>query len=231
MKRCGKVARSGQWLALLLVLVAASVQAAVYTTFPDTIDAESRYVFYSHGLIVEGTDPRPVHPEFGTYDYPAIVQAIAESGEFHLIAQHRPAGTEANAYAQQLAGLVNTLLAAGVPADNITLIGFSRGAQITLMAASALRVAGINTAVMGVCFDGDYAHEPEIILSGHVLSLYETTDVVQSCVDLLVRSDIEGNAKSIKEVAITTGLKHGAFYTPRSEWMEPLQQWLHTLAE
>ncbi len=231
MKHSGKVVSSGQWFALLLVMVAASVQAAVYTTFPHTIDVESRYVFYSHGLIVEGTDPRPVHPEFGTYDFPAIVQAIADAGEFHLIAQQRPAGTEANAYAQQLAGLVNTLLAAGVPADNITLIGFSRGAQITLMAASSLRVAGINTAVMGVCFDGDYAHEPEIILSGHVLSLYETTDVVQSCVDLLVRSDIEGNAKSIEEVAITTGLKHGAFYTPRREWMEPLQQWLHTLAE
>jgi hypothetical protein len=26
-------------------------------------------VIYSHGLIVEGDDPRPVHPEYGVYDF------------------------------------------------------------------------------------------------------------------------------------------------------------------
>ena len=59
----------------------------VYDRFPDVIDPAGRYVIYSHGLIVEGDDPRPVSPEFGVYDFPAVVRALAAGGGFYLIAR------------------------------------------------------------------------------------------------------------------------------------------------
>jgi hypothetical protein len=31
---------------------------------------------------------------------------------------------------------------------------------------------------------------------------------------------------SFKEVAITTGKKHGAFFQPRPEWIDPLKAWI-----
>ena len=42
----------------------------VFETFPNEIKPDEKYVFYSHGYIVEGSNPKPVHPEWGIYDFP-----------------------------------------------------------------------------------------------------------------------------------------------------------------
>ena len=34
----------------------------LYENFPDEIDPHAKYLFYSHGFIVEGDDQKPVHP-------------------------------------------------------------------------------------------------------------------------------------------------------------------------
>ena len=54
-------------LALLVSVLAqgASRQVHLYDTFPTEIHANQRYVIFLHGLIAEGDDPRPVHPENG----------------------------------------------------------------------------------------------------------------------------------------------------------------------
>lgn len=217
-----------KYLILLLCFCTAHVSTAaeLLTDFPLNIHADEKYVFYSHGLIVEGDDPRPIHPEFGAYEFEEIKQAIFKDGDFNLIAHHRKINTDQHVYAQQLTTWVNRLIEAGVKPASITLIGFSRGAQITAEASSLLNQTGINTATIAFCFDGDYLMEPPLQFGGHVLSLYETSDVVKSCETILARSD---SAKSIREIAISTGKKHGAFYTPKDEWMEPLKKWLASL--
>ena len=52
----------------------------LYDHFPDAIHADERYVIYSHGLIVEGNDPKPISPKYGQYDFPAIKQALFSAG-------------------------------------------------------------------------------------------------------------------------------------------------------
>ena len=39
-------------------------------------------------LIVEGRNPKPIHPEFGTYEFEMIKQAIFKNSNFHLIAHY-----------------------------------------------------------------------------------------------------------------------------------------------
>ncbi|MGO2127995.1 MAG: alpha/beta hydrolase, partial [Pseudoalteromonas prydzensis] len=56
----------------LLLFSSAPFAGEVFTAFPSTIDATQKYVFYSHGLIVEGTNPRPVNSRWGTYEFPEI---------------------------------------------------------------------------------------------------------------------------------------------------------------
>ena len=125
-------------------------------------------------------------------------------------------------YALMLEGWVRRLLMAGVTPGRITLVGFSRGGQITASASSRLASTGINTAILAICFEGDFTHVPPIVLSGHLLSLYETTDVVGSCAKLAARSRLA----SFEEIAISTGKKHGAFYQPMPEWVRPLPAWI-----
>ena len=197
--------------------------AELYDQFPETIRASERYVIYSHGLIVEGTDPRPVHPDFGVYDFPAVTQALFANGGFNLIAHHRPANTDIAAYTDTLAGWVQRLLDAGVPASRVTLVGFSRGAHLSALASSRFQEAGINTALMAVCSDGTIAADPPVAIGGQFLSIYETSDVVGSCAKLAEHSP---HIKGFREVSISTGLSHGAFYRPLHEWMEPLKAWI-----
>ena len=191
-------------------------------TFPTSFHPDERYVIYSHGLIVEGDNSRPVHPEFGVYDFPAVKAALFKDGGFNLIAQHRPKNTEFEPYAAKLESWVRQLVKAGVKPSHITLVGFSRGGALSAQASSRLRDLGINTALLACCIDGDVEGSAPLVLSGNLLSIFETSDAFGSCKTLAARS----KTASFEEIAISTGLKHGAFYRPLPEWVTPLKAWI-----
>jgi hypothetical protein len=202
------------FLALIVLIPIGARAVELYDRFPDSIHAGERYVVYSHGLIVEGDDPKPVSPKYGQYDFPAIKQALFSEGGFNLIAYQRPKSAD-DSYADTLQSWVRRLLDAGVKPSRITLVGFSRG-------ANSLASAGINTALMAICEDGEVSHAPELNLGGNLLSIYETSDELGSCRKLAARSHL----RSSEEVSISTGKKHGAFFQPLPEWIRPLKAWI-----
>jgi len=209
------------FLTQLIPLV--GIAAELYSDFPEEINPEERYVFYLHGLIVEGNDPRPKHQDFGIYEFPEIKNAIFNEGDFNLIAHHRPANTNINSYVEALEGWVSTLLSAGVNPSRITLVGFSRGSHLAAFVAGKLNETGINTALLASCINGDVPTETPLYLGGHFLSIYEESDVMGSCTTLGGRSR---NIASFKEISISTGLAHGAFFQPLQEWLVPLKKWI-----
>ena len=212
------------WIAGLAVLFAPLMAHAVelYTDFPKQIHPSERYVFYSHGKIVEGTDEKPVSPVFGEYDFPAIRRALFEGGGYNLIAYHRPKDVDLGPSADLLVSWVRKLIDAGVKPSHITLVGFSRGSYITASAASQLGDAGFNTALIGSCLNGDIPVDTPLTIRGPLLNVYETSDEVGPCAKLVERS----HPKSFEEIVISTGKKHGAFFQPREEWMKPLKAWI-----
>ena len=206
-----------------IVLISITCRAVeIYDSFPKTIHANERYVIYSHGLIVEGDNPKPISPKYGQYDFPGIKQAIFSAGGFNLIAYQRPKNSDFDAYVGTLKSWVAHLIGAGVAPSRITLVGFSRGAQLTAFASSDLKSAGINTALLAVCEGGDFHRDPPLILSGNLLSIYETSDELGSCAELAARSHLT----SFREVAISTGKSHGAFFQPLRAWLQPLKAWI-----
>ena len=83
-------------LAILLIFTLYSVNALasnVFDELPASINSNARYVFYSHGLIVEGLDTTPEHPSWGTYDFPAILETFSKLDAF-IIAEHRAKNTD-----------------------------------------------------------------------------------------------------------------------------------------
>jgi hypothetical protein len=167
---------------LLIPLSCRAVE--LYDNFPAAIHGNERYVIYSHGLIVEGGDPKPISPKFGQYDFPAVRQALFNEGDFNLIAYQRPKNADFDGYVETLKSWVKRLLDAGVRPSRITLVGFSRGGQTTAYASSDLAAEGINTALMAICTDGDFVREPPLLLGGNLLSIYEMSDEVGSCAKL-----------------------------------------------
>ncbi|MEJ6474446.1 alpha/beta hydrolase [Pseudoalteromonas piscicida] len=207
---------------LFAAFLASSASAnTVYSDLPEQINPSAKYVFYSHGYIVEGDNETPIHKRWGKYDFPAIKQALSDEA-YTLIAEHRPKGIAPETYTKTLASKVRKLLDAGVSAKHITLVGFSRGGALTIMASNTLKNDAINFVILAGCA-GLIKKKPNIQLYGKVLSVYETSDQVGSCDFVKARST---NIQSFEEFSISTGKEHGAFYLPRDEWLAPVKSWI-----
>ena len=210
---------------MLLIFSVPCFSGEIYSKIPDEIDANKKYVFYLHGLIVEGDNPRPIHKKYGAYEFQKIKEALAENSSFDVIAHHRPANTEVREYTNKLVSWVKELLNSGVRPSNITLIGFSRGGEIAAYASTNLRENNINTVLLGSCWPGSVQNKSSIVFGGHFLSIFETSDVALSCEKLAKRSP---QLLSFKEVSISTGGEHGAFFSPNNEWVIPVKEWVQS---
>ena len=186
---------------------------------PAAPDPGASYVFYLHGRIVEEQGDAARHPRFGRYEYRAILAALAERGH-QVISERRPASTSVPGYAKLLVTQLRALLAAGVPATRITVIGASKGGAIALAASRALAVAKIGYVVLGSCPAGAQAGG----LHGDVLSIYETSDEIgRSCARAFAASPQLGARRGL---ALQTGLQHGFLYRPSAVWLEPALAWI-----
>lgn len=203
-------------LPALLLLAAACASPP-----PPEPPAVRPHVIYLHGRIIEEEGRRPTSPEFGTYEYDAILDAMREAG-FEVLSDQRPPGIPVDTFATRLVGQVDSLLQAGVPADSITVIGFSRGGAIAILASARLQDPAVGFVFMGAC--GPWAFDrPELRVTGRILSLYETSDTLgTSCAPLFERS---GAGSVTREVATSLGLGHGTFFQPRPEWLAPALAW------
>ena len=184
------------------------------------IDKASRYVLYLPGRIVEPRNTRPVSPKFGVYEYEQIVQTF-KSGGFKVISEARDHDTDVERYAATLADEIRALLSAGVPAKHITVVGASQGSWIAMLTSTYLKNRDVNFVFIAAC-SADPGFLKLVDLHGNVLSIYERTDLAQSCQEF--RKDATG-VNAWKEIEVNTGLKHGFLFRPLKEWMEPTIQW------
>ncbi|XOV79032.1 MAG: alpha/beta hydrolase [Aestuariibacter sp.] len=207
---------------LLVALQAFKVFAgSVFSELPQVIDPNARYLFYSHGYIVEGSDAKPEHPRWGVYDFPAILDTLSEF-DANIIAEHRAAETNPFEHAKKLQKQVQHLIDSGVSEKNISLVGFSRGGFITAITSSYLANKNLNYVILAACTSSLADHD-DVVLYGNILSVYETSDAVGSCEHAVERS--AENVVSFTEIAISTGREHGAFYRPIDAWVKPVKNW------
>ena len=199
---------------------------AVYPDVPLAVNPEAHYLIYLHGRIIEEQGERPTHPRFGVYEYREILEVFVARG-FMVISERRPAGTDGTAYAAKVVDQVKRLLAAGVPPEQVTVVGFSKGGGIAIVASSLLASDRVNFVFMGACATW-LDSRPEIVPSGRILSLREASDdLAGSCGSLFLRQTDGGEHI---EIVVELGGGHGAFYRPHPEWIEPLVEWANPSA-
>jgi hypothetical protein len=182
--------------------------------------APTRYVIYLHGRIVEDQARRPTSPEFGTYEYDAILDSIRAAG-FVVLSEQRPPRTNSDSFATHVARQVDSLIRLGVSPHAITVMGFSKGRWIAILASSRIDNPAVSFVLMGAC--GPWAFEPELRVSGRLLSLFETTDSLGvSCAPMFEHRKPESVAN---EIPLSLGLGHGTFFVPRPAWLVPAVNW------
>src|SRR5690606_38624298 len=96
-------------------------------------------------------------------------------------------GIGIDSFVNRVVHQVDSLKRAGVPPQSITVIGFSRGGAIAILASSRLQDPALSFVFMGAC--GSWAFDrPELRVTGRLLSLFETSDSLGvSCTPLFER--------------------------------------------
>jgi hypothetical protein len=183
-------------------------------------------MFYLHGRIIEDQGLPAISPEYGEYEYTAILETLSAYG-FEVISEQRPKDTDSLEYAERVTNQVTALLKAGVPAGNISVVGASKGAGIAIFVSHLLENREINFVLMGICDPVTLAElqQNQIFLHGNVLSIYDSADeVAGSCQELFSFSDGRGISRH-DEIVLNLGLGHGILYRPLEEWILPAVQW------
>jgi hypothetical protein len=198
----------------------------VLQQLPETVSAESKYLFFLHGNIVEEKGvASAVSKEYGFYEYKKILDELAKNG-FVVISEVRGDDTKVGQYAKKIAGQVNILIEKGIPPGNITVAGFSKGGKITLVTSSIVGNQNINYVVLAGCIRNSdkFIKEFGLDLKGRVLSIVDyKDDTFSSCKDMFNSSS---GGLEHKEIILKEGRGHAVFYSPNDKWIEPLVSWI-----
>lgn len=205
--------------------------AGIYSEPPRQADPAKKYLFYMHGAWIEKHGLGQSHPVHGRYEYDQIVRTLADQG-FEVISEARLSEVPFRDYAEKVAGEVNQLLAGGVPPEQISVTGHSKGGHLALMVASFVQQPGVNYVVMASCGKQGsefrlhyerYLRKSARQLAGRVLSIYDAADREASTCREAFRS--ARNAET-DELVLRTGRGHGLFYAPDRAWLDPLLAWI-----
>jgi hypothetical protein len=215
---CGLIAAG----ALLLSPTPAPAQrGAILHGVPAQVRPGARYLIYLHPRVVEEKGPGATDERFGPFEYQQILDTLAASGA-DVIAELRPQGTDFRAFGAHVTDQVRRLLTAGVPAERIAVVGFSKGGAIAMIASALLMEPRVAFVFLGSCGDWVIGRD-DVDVRGRILSIYEASDELgTSCEPLFAQA---GEPGEHREIRIDTGAGHGAFFRPRPEWLDPLLRW------
>jgi ribose 5-phosphate isomerase RpiB len=209
----------------LTVLPITTPEPSAYD-FPVSIDPSQQYLFYLHGKIIEDQGIHAISPDYGEYEYEAILDKLSNYG-FEVISEQRPKNTDSVEYAKKIAEQVKSLLNAGVQAEDITIVGASKGADIAIYVSHFLENKEINFVIMGTCHpdDVEFLKQNDIFVYGNVLAIFDSVDELSSsCQELFAFSEARGISRH-GEIVLHIGTGHGVLYKPLDEWVVPVVQW------
>src|SRR3982750_2641969 len=104
------------------------------TLISSTMSFAQGYLFYLHGKIIEDQGANAVDTVngFGAYQYEDILNTFKKAG-FTVMSEVRQKDTDPVAYAHKVVSQIDSLIKAGVNANDITVVGASKGAIISML--------------------------------------------------------------------------------------------------
>lgn len=220
-----------RWLVIaVLVSCFASIPVAAagppVTTVPDVPDPKARYLFYLHGR-----GPQEFGVEKSREDYRAIVNAFSGRG-FTVVSEVRGREVRDEDYATKVAQQLGKLLAAGVPSEQVTVAGYSRGGIVALMASGLAARPQVGYVLLAGCYSPAGAMQDAhrafkathaAKLQGRVLSLYDRADPnFASCAPYF--KEATGTLRH-QEIVLDTGKGHELFQKPTADWFDTVVEW------
>lgn len=204
-----------------LPIAARVVALAFFLTSAANNVFAARYVFFLHNMYLELFGLESAHKEYGKVEYRQVLDYYRKEG-FVVMSEIRPRGTDGDVYARKVAAQVDSLLRNGVVAEDITVVGTSKGGYIAQRVCDIMKNPRISYVFIGSC--SDEAGISGMKYYGRILSIYERSDDIgRSC-----RTINEGKGNRVaefREIELNTGLKHGFLYRALPAWLEPSVKW------
>ena len=180
-----------------------------------------KHLFYLHGRIIELQGLPAESPEFGRYEYQAIIDSFRQNG-FVVHHQVRTATSDFFSFVEALSLEIDSLLNEQVTPSNITVVGASKGAVMS-MYLSHLNPVPIRYVLLGA--NNDQIEEQfDWQLHGTILGVYEASDLLAGK-NYDYWANRSPKAERFEQLRLNTGLDHGFFYRPIQEWLKPTIAW------
>ena len=196
------------------------VLAGVDSDIPTSPDTSEKYVFYLHGSAEESDGDNE--------KYQAAVDAISSNVD-NIITELR-GDTDPNSYAEKIKKQVNTLISKSVPAENITISGFSKGSIIALAIAGAINNSNVNYVLLAGCseeLNEKYSVDASKA-AGRILSIYDSGDEKFESCDGTIKPSTK---VKFEETDLDSGKGHKIFRIPKDkfieQWRDPLIEWVN----
>lgn len=218
-------------LAVALLLANCVQKGDRYQVNSSRQSLSAKYIFYLHSKIIEAKGPFAKSKLHGAYNYYGILQSLEDKG-FHLISEVRQENTQSYVYAQKIVGQIETLLKTGVPPENITVAGLLKGGVISFYVSAILKNPKINYVILSGCGTGNYKkafynvmEQTGVGIEGEFLSIYDSVSPASgSCQPIF---DLAAGKIVSQEVSLFSGLGTGLFYSPASNWIDPMVEWIN----
>ena len=200
-------------IVVIISLIASNAYAEILSEPPEQVNQEAKYFFFGHGAGLYKN-----YADRARENWQDKVNAIEDLG-FIMITEERERGGDDD-YALKIAEWIDTLTDKGVPAKNIYVGGYSRGARLAIAVSDIVSNNQINYFLLAGCYHND---EFGADIKGRILSVYDDGDSLFSpCADFITNNhDI-----NFKEIVVNSGYEHGMGASVRDDWMEPLVAWL-----
>jgi hypothetical protein len=173
----------------------------------------------------DGTAPDSSHviyvPSRSTsVDHAAIVAALGDMG---FTVDTMAYGGEARSdYARRVAGMIHSLLDAGVAPEQITVVGAGYGSPVAVLASAIAGNRNVNYVVLGGC-DPQLKTDYTFRMSGRVLGVRDAGNLGSHSCRPLWRD--APKVRDRRDMVIATGFGASTFDQPREAWLQPLQAW------
>lgn len=186
---------------------------------------EKNYVFFLHNKFAEENDLNVAHPQYGKVEYSKILETFQKEGCI-VISEKRKPNTDVKKYAKKVVKQIDSLLALGIQANRISVIGTSKGGYIAQYVSTYASNSDINYVFIGCFQEDDIQNYPDIQFCGNILTIYEQSDPFGvSAIRRKNTSQLKIN--QFKEIELNTDLHHGFLYQANSKWMEPCLMWIN----
>lgn len=184
---------------------------------------EDRFIFFLHNRFLETHHLEELHPEYGKAAYLEILSEFENNG-FTVISEKRNGNVNARDYAVLITSQIDSLIKKGALAQNITVVGTSKGGYIAQYVSTLAQNTDLNFVFIASFQESDLQNLPEINYCGNILTIYESSDPF----GVSASKRKENSTCKIKyfvEIELHTGLRHGFLFQPLKAWMQPTIAW------